>query len=200
MKAAVYKVALLSLYIQLMPICIALLMTKSNIFMDTNWGANEELFFIITARPQAVYVYWIKVHLACTLEKFTNRHLARDNLQRTDTRWQGVIFSKDSMVEKTLLAPRFKPTAFWLSLSCARCISIWWIAATFCPTHMGPFKWPVHWGPLWLGAGASKLSGTRSELSLILYTLKELPSIWLINKLPQRSLVLLCLLFFRLHS
>ena len=31
-------------------------------------------------------------------------------------------------------------------LSCASYVSIWCTAATFCPTHMGPFKWSVLWG------------------------------------------------------
>ena len=30
-----------------------------------------------------------------------------------------------------------------LALSCVKCISIWCIATTSCPAHVGPFKWPT---------------------------------------------------------
>ena len=83
--------------------------------------------------------------LIYTQKFITNRHLTHDCMQRMDTRWKGGMSNKYSMV-KNLPSPRFEPTAFWLALSCASCVSIWCTAATFCPTHMGPFKWSVLWG------------------------------------------------------
>ena len=100
-----------------------------NIFIKIFWP-NPGLFF----------VYWIHVYLS--QEFITNRHLTHD-YAKNGHKMTGSNFLAKIPWWKTSLALRFAPTAFWLALSCASCFFILGTEAAFCPTHMGPFKWPV---------------------------------------------------------